>query len=317
MNDPHPVPPPSSFPAPDTLVLSGGGPDGLAFVGCLRHLERAGLAGSIRRVVGCSAGAIVALLIAAGLGSAEIAAFATGGLSDGALTDVDIEGILPFLMMSRLGVDDGERVLGAIRGALAKSPLLKKGDATFLELAKATGRDLVVGVTNLDRCRRELLSVDTTPDLSVVTAVRMSMSVPFLFTPVLHAGCTYVDGAVLDYCPTEQIQRSGSATSTLVLKLSWGRAELPPPRTELPDLKTFVGLLARAALSTSVDASSTVADVTRVRTVDVPALVDDDDAPWTLRLDTLSLALSGGPEAVVERYLEHGEAALRDHLLRQ
>ena len=298
-------------------MLSGGGPEGLAFVGCLRHLEGAGMLGRLRTVVGCSAGALVGLMVVVGLESAEIAAWACRGIDDGALSDVDIDGVLPFLMMRRLGLDSGERVVESIRAALRSSPLpLLRGrdDATFLELAKATGRDFVVGVTNLDTCKRELLSVDTTPNLSVVTAIRMSISVPFLFTPVLYNGCMYADGALLDFCPIDHIRHSGTATSSLVLKMNFGCVSTDSvKRGEPPDLMTYIGLLARAVLSSSIERPGMPADVTCVKVVEIPEL----NVGWALSMDTLSMTLGGGgaTEEAVERFLRHGEVIMASALL--
>jgi predicted acylesterase/phospholipase RssA len=275
--------------------------------------------GRLRTVVGCSAGALVGLMVVVGLKSAEIASWACRGIDDGTLSDVDIDGVLPFLMMRRLGLDSGERVVESIRAALRSSPLpLLRGrdDATFLELAKATGRDFVVGVTNLDTCKRELLSVDTTPDLSVVTAIRMSISVPFLFTPVLYQGCMYADGALLDFCPIDHIRHSGTATSSLVLKLNFGcglTASGRGERREPPDLMTYIGLLARAVLSSSIERPGMPADVTCVKVVEIPEL----NVGWALSMDTLSMTLGGGGATAeaVERFLRHGEAIMASALL--
>ena len=302
----------------DTLVLSGGGPDGIAFVGCIAHLERSGGIRRLRTVVGCSAGAIVALFVALGMTSEDMRAWMKRGVHDGSLVDVDIEGVLT--IVDRLGVDDGERVVEALRGALRACPRLGgASDATFVELAKATGRNLVVCVSNLEDARQELLGVDTAPDMSVVTAVRMSFSVPLLFTPVRHRGRTYVDGAVFDYCPTTHIATSGDATSTLVLRIEPVHAHARPRGGDdakeeegedvtAPGIVDYMGMLARAmmmrTMSCGLPTSSHGPSPTQLTTVDVPSLGGGDAPPCSFSLRSLSLCID---DDGIDRYVLHGE----------
>lgn len=56
----------------DNLVLKGGGPKGIAYLGALAALEEKGLLDNIGRVAGTSAGAITASLLAVGYSSKEI-----------------------------------------------------------------------------------------------------------------------------------------------------------------------------------------------------------------------------------------------------
>jgi len=63
------------------LVFEGGGAKGLAFVGALQAIERHGF--KARRVVGTSAGSIVAILVAAGYSAAECKAAINERLPDG------------------------------------------------------------------------------------------------------------------------------------------------------------------------------------------------------------------------------------------
>lgn len=65
------------------LVLQGGGAKGLAYIGAIRALEEDGQ--SYRRVVGTSAGSVVALLLAAGFTADEMQAVMTERLPDGDL----------------------------------------------------------------------------------------------------------------------------------------------------------------------------------------------------------------------------------------
>lgn len=295
-------------PAPtyDTLVLSGGGPEGIAFIGCVSSLESAGALRRLRTVVGCSAGAIVALFVALGMTAEEMRAWMLQGVSDRSLVEVDIEGVLS--IADRLGVDDGERVVEALRGAV-RSKMKGAEDATFVELAKATGRGLVVCVSNLEDARQELLSVDTAPDLSVLTAVRMSISVPILFTPVRYRGRTYVDGAVFEHCPTSHIAASGAATSTLALRIiNAVDPPGPPPQQDGDDvggiggIASYAWLLARALMVRIVDSPPPIPKLpqTQLTVVDITSL---DPPACRFSLSSLSLCID---EDGIDRYVRHG-----------
>jgi predicted acylesterase/phospholipase RssA len=59
---------------PENLVLQGGGPKGIAYVGALQELERNGQMDELRRCAGTSAGAITAALLACNFSAAEVEA---------------------------------------------------------------------------------------------------------------------------------------------------------------------------------------------------------------------------------------------------
>lgn len=323
------------FVPPDTLVLSGGGPDGQAFVGCVRWLEehrgddddkdRGG--GGLRRlktIVGSSAGAIVGLLLAVGMTSAEMEAFVHRCQADGSFRDLDVEGLVTFA--ERLGVDDGTNLVASLRSELI--PRIRPGcrasdqDVTFLELAKATGRSLVVCVSNLEEARHELMSVDTAPDMGVLLAVRMSFGVPLIFSPVRWRGRTYVDGCLFEFCPASHLVQSGApASSVLVFRIAY--PTLGPVGTAAEDspfsfgLAEYLGLLCRIVMTRStptilppqpplVSTSSSSSPIVLVRTVDVPSLMTTPASPCRMDLASLSLVTDADG---IQRYIEHGFAA--------
>jgi predicted acylesterase/phospholipase RssA len=192
----------------DALVFAGGGPQTTAYIGCVRYLEHIGaLPGAVRTFVGTSAGAVLAFLCALGLSADQALAWALQHVRSGDLTTLDVDGLL--LLPERLGIDDGARLVGALRAALRAA--LGCEDATFAELAKTTGRNLVVCACNVTLERHEFFGVDTTPDVSVLTALRMSCCLPILFTPVEHDGCLYVDGGLLANLPVDFARRDGGS----------------------------------------------------------------------------------------------------------
>lgn len=162
-----------------TAVFEGGGIRGIALTGAAAATLDAGL--EFGQVIGTSAGAIVASLIAAGFDSSELRKTAVE--TDWPRLSGD-SGFLKknFSMVTRLGFHSGHRLQTVIR-----SNMRTKGIRTFADLPRDA---LKVVVTDLTHGRGmvfpdDLESIGHDRDsFSVAKAVRISASVPFLFTPV-------------------------------------------------------------------------------------------------------------------------------------
>lgn len=247
------------------LVFEGGGAKGMAFVGAYEAFVEQGH--TFGRLLGTSAGAITAALLAAGYTADEMLAalaeqengkpvFATfmgvpgsfseaeirGGAVRRLLRDIDIK-LLPDLVEERL--DD------AIAQMLADSPRLrhvyslierggwyaadrfvswleakldsgpwKGGQRAFSGMTLAqfyaeTGVELSVVAADTTGGRLLVLNHHTAPACPLVWAVRMSMSIPFVWPEVIWsvewgaylgmpiAGHAVVDGGVLSNFPIE------------------------------------------------------------------------------------------------------------------
>jgi NTE family protein len=247
------------------LVFEGGGAKGAAFIGALEEFEARGH--SPGRIVGTSAGAITATLLAAGY-SARAArqrleardakgrpvmagfldiptGFKKADIDDsflGALVRFDIP-LLPARIEDRFdqfivdrllrsakfrqlfsfvelgGVYEGRAFLDWIRAAL-DARVAGLGNATFEEFAKITGSDLSVVASDTDAQQLLVLNHRTAPELPVAWAVRMSMSIPFVWQEVVWrkewgkfrgrelTGHAIVDGGVLSNFPMHLLTTS-------------------------------------------------------------------------------------------------------------
>lgn len=186
-------------------VFSGGGLKGFALVGAYQVLEEKGY--RFQRVVGTSAGAIIASFIAAGYTSQEI---------EDSLDELDIsifldprKTIIPLPFMKwvhlywRLGLYQGKALESWFTEKLAA-----KGVYTFSDLSpgilKLVASDLTNGrmIVFPDDLERYELSAETFP---IARALRMSCGIPFFFEPVrmkIGSGETIVvDGGVLSNFP--------------------------------------------------------------------------------------------------------------------
>jgi predicted acylesterase/phospholipase RssA len=187
------------------LVFSPGGIYGFAHVGVLQTLERewakAGknLHHSLRGAAGSSIGAAMALAVVLGYNGRELEQFASEQLEElsAHLNEANLMNLY-----NRMGMLPPTAVQLFIERMVARK--LGRHDHTFAEFAEeipVSGRRLVIGVHNADLMRDELLSAETTPDMSVTKACTMSCMIPVIFEPIAHNGCLYVDGGLSNSLP--------------------------------------------------------------------------------------------------------------------
>lgn len=183
----------------DNLVLSGGGVKGIAHCGAVKFLEEKGIMKNIKRIAGTSVGAIFATMIAVGYSGDEM----TEEILKLNLDHLKDDNVNIFEDFYRLVNGYGWCPGGYIR--LLMGQLIHKktenNDYTFEDLIKDKGIDLVLTATDLNTRNTVFFNYTHTPKMPIRDAVRMSMSIPFLFTPVEYKGHLLVDGGVLDQCP--------------------------------------------------------------------------------------------------------------------
>ncbi len=184
----------------DTLCMSGGGIKGFSFVGALDYLSNTNYIDikKIVKFVGTSAGSILALMLTIGYTPVELGDFVIDFDFKKMEHDILVENV--FL---KFGICNGERFEFILKSFLKRK--LGVDDINFKNLYQVTKKTLVIIGTNFTKCCEEAFSWEHTPSMSVITAVRISCSIPVFFTPVLYKGSYYVDGGVknnfpINYC---------------------------------------------------------------------------------------------------------------------
>lgn len=213
---PRPLPPPRSH-LPHTLVISGGGMKGVASLGAVVALKRAGVLNEVHTVVGTSAGALIAAALATNRAKLslveELAAMAYE-------PDIDLAHV-----RTGFGLDSGRHLETWIRTVLGGEV------CTFRDVLRAYGMRLVVCATNVSQRRAVYFGPDTDPDMDVALALRMSCSVPLYFSAVRHQGQLFVDGAVSDNFPVEWAARQSDEHRVLGIAFAT-RASVPARNLE-------------------------------------------------------------------------------------
>ena len=316
------------LPAEADAVFEGGGVKGIAFAGAINVSEQAGVQ-EWKNVAGTSAGAIAACLLAAGYHAADLdrimtvkyrqfADYGFGGLPRGIVNSLWMRGLAP-----------GRVFTNWLKGHLAESPLGKTLDGREPTFADVVREDLPSDLTDDERRRAlyrlRVIASDVTagrmlvlphdiegfsltkggqkltPEtLTLTQAVRMSMSFPFLYTPVtLWEGARphfIVDGGLLSNFPVWLFDSGGTrrpARPTWGFRVHGG-TELQEPTPNRPiRLPLWRLALAKAMFQAASEAwdRDRVARAQAVRTVDIP----------TGRISTTDFGLSDEDAAFLRR----------------
>ena len=197
------------------LVFEGGGVKGIAYGGALQRLDEMKVLDHIVRVAGTSAGAINATLLAVGCSSQETSEIIQtthfSSFEDG--KPGVISAAIRFFCDTGYGLYKGKTFESWMRTQIEKKT--GDGDITFAKLARLASesggtkrRDLYVVASNLTADQPQIFSAETTPDMTVAHAVRMSMSIPFFFRYVKgDDGHVMVDGGVIYNYPIDLFDR--------------------------------------------------------------------------------------------------------------
>lgn len=188
------------------LVFEGGGVKGVAYVGAMKVLEKEKILKNISRVGGTSAGSINAALFAAGFSNQEtlnvLLKLNFNEFKDdswGALRD-----------MQRLKNEYGWYKGDYFREWMGELLKRKTGSSniTFKALHEHTGKALYVYASNLSTNFGEVYSLEHTPRMRVVDAVRRSMSIPLFFRAVRDdRNDVFVDGGAINNYPVKLFDR--------------------------------------------------------------------------------------------------------------
>lgn len=179
------------------IVIAGGALKTLSSIGCIKYLEEHGLTKHIKNFVGTSAGSIICLFLVLGYNTNEIYRFISEYLKRDEIITFDVEEV--FMIFENYGLSSGSNLETFVSYMINNK--LNVDDITFLDLAKHTGYNLVVCVSNLTKSQPEFWFVDTTPNMSVVKAVKTSCSIPLLFAPTIYEGNIYIDGGLYNNFP--------------------------------------------------------------------------------------------------------------------
>lgn len=220
------------------LVMSGGAFKGISFLGVLECLQRRNKL-SINHLLtfaGSSVGSMICALLVIGYTTAELYKI-TMDTDFVALTQFDLA-----KLPTKYGVESGHLLVERLRQLFTDKGF--DPNITFAQLHQRTqGKRLVITVTCLGKGVRYLDYV-TEPNLAVISAIRMSIGIPLLFTAVRYQDDYYVDGGLMDNVPMT-LFASEPPDSVIIVRASYAHSH---PTTGEESFEKYLWLLATTTL---------------------------------------------------------------------
>lgn len=197
----------------DTLCLGGGGIKALSYLGALDYLEEKEYihVDKIKTFSGTSAGSIVSFLFNIGYSVKELIDFSLQFDFTKFEPDINCN-----IFLGQYGIDTGDKIMTAIKTFLEDKYQID--DISFTELYNKTNIELNIVTTNYTLSKCEIFNYINTPDVSVLLAIRMSISIPFFYTPVEYNNCYYVDGGLTKNFPLIDFEPDRSLGLTIINK---------------------------------------------------------------------------------------------------
>ncbi|QKF93939.1 patatin-like phospholipase [Fadolivirus algeromassiliense] len=207
------------------LVLSGGGIKGIAHIGCLYALDKIKCLDKITDFSGTSVGSLIMSLYVLGYTPSELYDFIKL-FNLAKLKNISIMNINLF------GLDTGSRIEYVIK-RLIKGKTSKE-DITLQELYEIKKKNMTFTTFCLNTMEVVYISHTTHPDIPLYLAIRMSISIPFIYCPVEYKGYYYVDGGIFDNYPINIFKNEINNTIGILLVDSKDVIE------KINDLETYV-----------------------------------------------------------------------------
>jgi len=216
----------------DALVLSGGGINGIAHVGCLAALGD--VLEKVDTVAGTSAGSLIAAVWCLGLDMREV--FRTFYLMD----RKRLEAVSLGNATTSFGIDGGEGFVKIIETFIPPH-------ITFSDVLRDRGKTLLITATCLTDEKSVTFGPATHPNMPISLAVRMSCSIPLVFAGVRYENKVYVDGSVLNNFPIDVVPSKKKRVLGITVSRLHQRAE----GLVIETLADFVGALAGTLVATA------------------------------------------------------------------
>lgn len=180
------------------LVMSGGGLKGFAGLGSLKCLLDNDITNKFDTLAGSSVGAVICFLYNIGYGPKDIYDI---------LEQIDFTKLIKYIEPENLlldpcfGISSPEPIIYSIYKFMKNKNINNK--ITFLQLYEMTKTNLIITGTCLNDVTIKYFSHSTTPDMQILKALRISISIPFIFRPYQYDGKLWVDGGVMNNFPID------------------------------------------------------------------------------------------------------------------
>lgn len=180
------------------LVISGGGLKGLCALGSFKCLLDNNVLNNIEILAGTSVGAIICFLFNIGYDPKDIYHI---------LEQIDFTQFIKYIEPENLlvdpcfGISSPSPILCSIYSFMKNKNINK--NITFKQLYDMSNKTLIITGTCLNDVSCQYFSYTSTPDMQILKALRITMSIPFIFRPYQYNNKLWVDGGVINNFPID------------------------------------------------------------------------------------------------------------------
>jgi NTE family protein len=185
------------------LVFSGGSSKGFSYLGVLKALDEFSILDNIQELAGTSIGALFCCYIVLKYHPLDLIKIFME-LDLNWLHNINSDSILNLL--NKYGLDSGENVIKFLELIISfKFPNKPPSSITFIDLWNYNPIKITLTGCRVyqDFIDLELYNHILTPNMSVIKALRISMSIPPLFTPLNEDKYHLIDGGVINNYPID------------------------------------------------------------------------------------------------------------------
>ena len=179
------------------LVISGGGLKGFSGLGAVHALTEIGVIDNPKILCGTSVGSCICLFLSIGYTGKDIYDIICE-LDYSTLLKDNIENIFDD---AHIGLTLSDPIIFIVGYLMTQKNINTK--ITFKELFEKTGKTLIVSGVCLNDMSIHYFSNEKTPDMKVLKAISISISIPILFKPIKHDGKLWIDGGIMNNYPID------------------------------------------------------------------------------------------------------------------
>jgi len=180
----------------DILVISGGSIKGFTSLGCITKLKELDIINNLKVYCGTSIGSVICLLLLIGYEAQQIYQI---------LYEIDLDILIEYdndiIDDSCFGISTSNPFMNIIALLFKKKNI--DPDITFKKLYELIPKKIIITGVCLNDLSLNYFSYEKTPDMSVLLAIRISISLPFVFKPVSYNNKIWIDGGCLNDYPID------------------------------------------------------------------------------------------------------------------
>ena len=184
----------------NTLVISGGAIKGFSALGVLQYMYDNNLLSNIERYYATSVGAMICYLLAIGYTPIEIMVYVCTS-----------QVLSKFVFGDILSLSNGDGMYdwNIISNFIEQMTIDKIGKfLTLSELKEIYKKEITMITYNFTNKKQEEISYKNHPNMSCITALRLSSNLPLVFSRYKYLNCYYLDGGFVNNLPINLIKEN-------------------------------------------------------------------------------------------------------------